>query len=376
MKKIIILTLLFLFPLPSIAAQKLDIVINEIAWMGTKASSSDEWIELYNNTNQEINLNGWSLYENETEIEPLIGIIRPNSYYLIERTDDSTIKNIKASQEPSGWGGYGLNNNGENLKLINDKSIIIDQVDCSNGWFAGNKEKYQTMERTSPIKESSPDNWQTNSLPIEAVDNQNNIINGTPKFLNSQKKEIIKYSSNIIINEILPSPKGADSENEWIKLKNEGGEAVSLLNWKIEDTTGVTTTYTIQNETISSQDFIILKRPQTKIILNNSGDCLKLIQPNNKIIDSVCFENAPLNHSYSYIYNEWVWINQNNEKEMLETSTSTKNIKEEKSTTPEKETINQSIKNQKISFQTILLIGSTISCLFSLFVVKLKQKLS
>ena len=29
----------------------LEIIINEIAWMGTENSSTDEWIELYNNSN-------------------------------------------------------------------------------------------------------------------------------------------------------------------------------------------------------------------------------------------------------------------------------------------------------------------------------------
>ena len=37
------------------------IVINEIAWMGTKAHYSDEWIELYNKTSNDIDLSGWTL---------------------------------------------------------------------------------------------------------------------------------------------------------------------------------------------------------------------------------------------------------------------------------------------------------------------------
>ena len=28
-----------------------DVIINEVMWMGTKASASDEWIELFNLTN-------------------------------------------------------------------------------------------------------------------------------------------------------------------------------------------------------------------------------------------------------------------------------------------------------------------------------------
>ena len=74
-----IIVLFSLLPLTVQASIKpLDVVINEIAWMGTKANSSDEWIELYNNTSQDISLEGWTLYEKETLIEPLTGTIKAN----------------------------------------------------------------------------------------------------------------------------------------------------------------------------------------------------------------------------------------------------------------------------------------------------------
>jgi len=38
-----------------------EVVINEIAWGGTKISSDDEWIELVNNTGETIDLSGWTL---------------------------------------------------------------------------------------------------------------------------------------------------------------------------------------------------------------------------------------------------------------------------------------------------------------------------
>jgi len=34
------------------------VIINEVAWMGTQTSSSDEWIELKNVSGQDVNLNG------------------------------------------------------------------------------------------------------------------------------------------------------------------------------------------------------------------------------------------------------------------------------------------------------------------------------
>jgi hypothetical protein len=45
----------------AVTAGPLDVVINEVAWMGTTVSTMDKWIELYNNTSDAIDLSGWTL---------------------------------------------------------------------------------------------------------------------------------------------------------------------------------------------------------------------------------------------------------------------------------------------------------------------------
>ena len=71
-----------------------DILINEIAWMGTENSSNDEWIELCNISNEDISLENYKLFIGEKEIK-LKGIIKANSFYVLERTDESTLPNTK-----------------------------------------------------------------------------------------------------------------------------------------------------------------------------------------------------------------------------------------------------------------------------------------
>lgn len=51
MNKILTTIFIFLFvlvPFKCFAINSSDVVINEIAWMGTIASANDEWLELYN----------------------------------------------------------------------------------------------------------------------------------------------------------------------------------------------------------------------------------------------------------------------------------------------------------------------------------------
>ncbi len=177
----------------AIAAAPGSVVINEVAWMGTQASSSDEWIELLNNIEQAIDMTGWGIFEVsasgvETLIEPLTGVIQPKALYLIERTDENTVSDIPADQAPSSWGGSGLSNSGEHLILKDNAGIVIDEVNAIGGWFAGNASpSFRTMERIDPLQSgSNPENWATNNgITRNGLDAGGNPINGTPKAPNS-----------------------------------------------------------------------------------------------------------------------------------------------------------------------------------------------
>lgn len=160
-----------------------NLVINEIAWMGTTVSPNDEWIELFNNSEKTIDLKDWKLVSKDGSPEiNLEGFIQPQGFFLLERTDDATVPNIKADQIYTG----SLKNTGEYLELINAKTI--DQANFQNGWTHGDNETKQTMERNNGL-------WQTSKNP-----------GGTPKSQNSTgfvQKKISK-----------PSPQKPEIEKE------------------------------------------------------------------------------------------------------------------------------------------------------------------
>ncbi|MBI2053947.1 MAG: helix-hairpin-helix domain-containing protein [Candidatus Staskawiczbacteria bacterium] len=116
------------------------------------------------------------------------------------------------------------------------------------------------------------------------------------------------YPSGVFINEILPNPKGPDETEEWIEVYNSNNFEADLSGWKIQDTVGKIATYTIIKGTkISADGFLVFKRPDTKIMLNNDKDGLKLLTPDNKSVDSAEFEKPPLNQSYNKISGSWKW---------------------------------------------------------------------
>ncbi len=198
-------------PRPAAQAQEptptLEVVVNEVAWAGTAASPRDEWIELRNNTPREIDLTGWTLVWGEDEAAVVIrfGAVADNTkevrttrvpargFYLLERTDDETVRDVEADLIYTG----ALRNAGETLRLFDARGNLVDAVNLDGGeWPAGTAADppeglppYATMERVDPFAEGTDANWATNDGVIRnGHDAQGNPINGTPKAENSQKK--------------------------------------------------------------------------------------------------------------------------------------------------------------------------------------------
>jgi len=116
------------------------------------------------------------------------------------------------------------------------------------------------------------------------------------------------WPSGVYINEILPNPEGSDGLEEWIELYNSNIFEVNLFDWKIQDITGTIKTYTISSDVkISPGGYLIFKRPETKIMLNNDEDGINLLTPDKKVIASVTFTKAPLGQSYNKTVSGWTW---------------------------------------------------------------------
>ncbi|WP_370632699.1 phospholipase D-like domain-containing protein [Halobacillus sp. Nhm2S1] len=137
------------------AAGANDVVISEVAWMGTNVSYNDEWMELYNPTGTDLSLEGWTLKAADgSPVISLSGTIPAGGHYLLERTDDSTVAAVDADLIYSG----SLSNSGEVLEL-SDGTQVIDSVDA---WYAGDNDSKATMERIDPLSVGTDaSNWRT-----------------------------------------------------------------------------------------------------------------------------------------------------------------------------------------------------------------------
>ena len=302
MKKFICL-LILLTPLTLKAAEP-TVLINEIAWMGTQTSANDEWLELYNPTESDVDLTGWKLQAADGSPEVnLTGTISAGSYFLFERTDDDTVPGVSADQIYTG----ALGNTSEHLKLHDAKNNLIDEINASDGWPGGDNSTKQTLERASTNR------WQTSAEPGGTPRAQNSrgsdseppaeTPTSTPatEDINQGDSGTTNQSTtkkgDVIFNELLPNPNGDDTKDEFIELKNMSAGPVDLTNWQI--TNAAKQTFTLPSLTVQPKIIVVFYRGQTGLALNNAKDKLVLTDVARKIIDQAEYKSlAPEGQSY------------------------------------------------------------------------------
>jgi len=183
--------------------RKNEVAFNEIGWMGTLANPNDEWIELYNNTREDINFeteNGnWRIKTVSGTIDiELRSIIPTGSFYLLANNE-----NVFSDTEINLVYEGELADKGEILILYDEFGNPIEEMDCSSGWFGGDKELKISMERMNPQGCLNMENWTTNFSAkvqeswrpdyINGLDQGGNPIYGTPGQPNSAGRRAIPY---------------------------------------------------------------------------------------------------------------------------------------------------------------------------------------
>ncbi len=286
------------------------ILINE--FVADPTTGEDEWIELYNKNDFDVNLSGWKIIdgaETATALNGIIGSNFDNRFLVIEK--------------PKGK----LNNTGDAIILMDYKNDIIDAV------FYGNWDN-SLSENNAPVA-ADPYSVARLNDGITTYNNKNDFIitqtptkglpnqitplkseeNQTAVNKNSVKEtEKINYDDLITINEIYPNPPGSDLETEWIELKNIGQIEVDLADWQIQDASKKT--YEIDKKDFNStiikpNEFFVIKRRISGIALNNDKETLKLIAPDDKTMQTIKYsesENIPENVAYAINESgEWIF---------------------------------------------------------------------
>ncbi|PJB67441.1 MAG: hypothetical protein CO094_03985 [Anaerolineae bacterium CG_4_9_14_3_um_filter_57_17] len=297
------------------------LLINEVAWAGTAASSSDEWIELYNPGITDIALTGWTLTSSDATLNiSLSGTIPAQGYFLLERSDDNTISDITADQIYS----VSLTNTGQSLRLKDTSGQTVDTANSNGGgWPAGNATTFCSMERRSATITDSDTAWITNTGIVKnGLDANSNPICGTPKNVNwayfvtptpsprpsstgtrtptkTPTRTPVTLSS-VVINEFLPHARSdwnrdgrVDYGDEFIEIINVSTQSVSLSGWWLDDQTGDSPTFALPAVSLAPGAKLVYFASETGILLSNRGDSVRLYKSTGQPMDVFTYTRVP-----------------------------------------------------------------------------------
>ncbi|RFC53280.1 lamin tail domain-containing protein [Brumimicrobium aurantiacum] len=138
MKKFYIFMLTVVMLILSSALKAQDIVITEIMYNPPESGQDSlEFIELYNNDNISVDLNGWSFSQG---VSHTFGTVTMNpGEYLVVAVDAAAIQNVFGYSTAIEWTSGGLSNGGEDIILVDGGGATIDVVDFDDGgvWPSG-----------------------------------------------------------------------------------------------------------------------------------------------------------------------------------------------------------------------------------------------
>ena len=101
------------------------IMINEVSANNRK---SKDWVELYNSTNETVNLKGWVFTDNKNQYTLPDVNIYPNNYLILSEDSTKFNKYFKEIYDYAGEFDFGLNKMHETLGLFANDGAMIDSV--------------------------------------------------------------------------------------------------------------------------------------------------------------------------------------------------------------------------------------------------------
>lgn len=270
------------------------LVINE--YMSTSSSLVDEdgntndWIELYNGSDHDINLKNYGLSDQENKIKWVFPdvIIEAKSYLVVYLSGEDD-KYMHASFKLKSSGN-------ETIALIKPNGKIIDAVSTI------------AIDKGYSVARSLDGNFIITNMPTP---NYSNTLEGYNNLYNDKLLD----KSGIRINEVLPKNSGNFILNDkfygYVEIINEGDSLVNLNNYYLSDDLNVLYKYRLEN--------IMLKPGEVVVIYmgigndNNYYSSFNLESKNGSIylsnnfgiVDSITYEDLPNGFAYMKIEEDY-----------------------------------------------------------------------
>lgn len=246
------------------------VVLNEIM---PHPSNGNDWVELYNTSDQLVDLSGWSLKDSSSVMKTLSGSIDGHGFAVFEVSNR-------------------LNNAGDTVTLIDAAAATVDSypygqdpgVDVSYGRSPDGSGAFSTTR--SPTKNAAN---AVTTVTIGPSQPSTPTISPTSTPALPLGGQTV---SGIVLSEYLPAPKSG--EDEWVELYNSTDTEANVGGFKIDDIDGGSPPFTIPAK--GNTSFIPPRSYKTYILssarFNNDGDSVRLLTPDGQLLEQTSYADT------------------------------------------------------------------------------------
>ena len=206
----------------------IDLVINEINYNSSDMFDTGDWIEIYNNGTQGVDLDGYYFTDDNPEHRytfPAYSTIEPREYILLVQDTSSFLTLFPNVQNAYGPFDFGLSGSGEEISLYDLSDRLVDKVEYDDvfPWPVEPDGNGPTLELMHP--DSSNENassWGFSSG------------NGSPGSLNSIAEQLFISDNNIpsdyLVHSAFPNPFNSSVKIVFNVSDNVDDYTISIVN--------------------------------------------------------------------------------------------------------------------------------------------------
>lgn len=265
------------------------LVINEIMTTNTGSTldnngQSSDWLEIYNGTNQDIDLTDYGLSDSDT------GLVKWKFPKTIIKSKEYLVVYLTGKSNNTLHANFSLNKKkNETVTLKNRKGKVVDSV------------KTFELEKNQSMARNDEGEWiKTNDI--------------TPGFSNNKEgrnnylKNLIIDDESLIINEFLPNNKGnfvIDGYlDEYVEVKNISDKTINLKDYYISNDINIPFKWQLPSVELKKGDIYLISRKE----MNKNNDInfhidnekgILILSNSKNIIQSINYDNV--SNGYAYI---------------------------------------------------------------------------
>lgn len=257
-------------PTPAPIIYSSDVHVSEFLPNPVGDDSELEFVELHNQSSVAIDLSGW--------------IIDTGTTSRFSMPPGVSIEGGEFRAFFSSPYDISLSNSSDRIQLIRPDLVVQDDIS-----YTTSKEGYSYDRSGAGIYEQSytPTPSAANLITASPTPTPKPTPPPTPEVI--AEDVVYDFSSLLVINEVLPNPKGPDENGEFIEIKSLDTKPINLFGWTLDDKAKGAAYHFSKDIVIGPKKIIAFYREKTNIALNNSAEIVQLIDPKGKIISIITY---------------------------------------------------------------------------------------